>query len=81
MEQQTHHFFSEQNESEDEFDRLVTKLLHVEPPESLVDNILRSVTQKPSIAEMLLPRIVVEHGHGGDDQGELLIEHTNVQPS
>ncbi|HEX4204943.1 MAG TPA: hypothetical protein VHZ51_12260 [Ktedonobacteraceae bacterium] len=65
--------FSGEDTSDEEFDELVSELLYVEPPTSLVHNILSSV------ANISLPRITIEPDISTEDG--LVVQHNSLQPS
>ncbi len=67
--------FSDELTSDEEFDELVTELLHVEPPASLVDTILSSVANLP------LARQRGDQAYSSKDQEGLIVQHGLVQPS
>jgi hypothetical protein len=61
--------------TDEEFDELVSELLHVEPPASLVENILSSVARLP------LPKDEADQSMLEEDQGGLIIRHGLALPS
>lgn len=67
--------FSTDVTTDEEFDELVSELLHVEPPPSLVDNILSSVARIP------LTQDAVNQSMLEDDQDGLIVRHGFVLPS
>jgi len=67
--------FSTDVTTDEEFDELVTELLHVEPPPSLVDNILSSVARIP------LTQDTVDQSMLDDDQDGLIVRHGLALPS
>lgn len=68
--------FSADVTTDEEFDELVSELLHVEPPPSLIENILSSVARIP-----LPPKDGVEQSMLGEDQEGLIVHHGLVLPS
>lgn len=75
MRQPSRNPFAAEVTSDEEFDELVSELLHVEPPPSLVDTILSSVS-KISLRQIQLEQEQVE-----EDQEGLVVRHSVVQPS
>lgn len=67
--------FSTDVTTDEEFDELVSELLHVEPPPSLVDNILSSVARIP-LTQDAVDQSVLE-----DDQNGLIVRHGLALPS
>lgn len=67
--------FSTDVTTDEEFDELVSELLHVEPPPTLVDNILSSVARIP------LTQNVVDQSMLEDDQDGLIVRHGLAMPS
>jgi hypothetical protein len=67
--------FSTDVTTDEEFDELVSELLHVEPPPSLVDNILSSVARIP------LTQDAVDQSMLEDDQDGLIVRHGLALPS
>lgn len=68
--------FSREVSSDEEFDELVSELLYVEPPTSLVDTILSSVADVP------LPQVPEEGEQGLQGvEGGLVVRHNTLQPS
>jgi hypothetical protein len=67
--------FSTDVTTDEEFDELVSELLHVEPPPSLVDNILSSVARIP------LTQDAVDQSMLEDDQDGLIVRHGFALPS
>jgi hypothetical protein len=67
--------FSVEVTTDEEFDELVSELLHVEPPASLVENILSSVARIPLTQDVADQSILEE------DQEGLVVRHGLVLPS
>jgi hypothetical protein len=67
--------FSVDVTTDEEFDELVSELLHVEPPASLVENILSSVARIP------LPKDEADQSMLKEDQGGLIVRHGLALPS
>ena len=67
--------FSTDVTTDEEFDELVSELLHVEPPPSLVDNILSSVARIP------LTQNAVDQSILDEDQEGLIVRHGLALPS
>lgn len=75
MKRFSRNLFSADVTTDDEFDELVSEMLHVEPPSSLVDNILSSVARIP------LTQNAVDQGTLEDDQDGLIVHHGLALPS
>ena len=75
MKQFSRNLFSTDVTTDEEFDELVSELLHVEPPPSLVDNILSSVARIP------LTRDAIDQSMLEDDQDGLIVRHGLALPS
>lgn len=67
--------FSADITTDEEFDELVSELLHVEPPPSLIKNILSSVARIPLTQE------VADQSMLEEDQEGLIIHHGLALPS
>jgi hypothetical protein len=67
--------FSTDVTSDEEFDELISELLHVEPPPSLVENILSSVARIP------LRKNIADQSGLEEDQEGLIVRHGLVLPS
>jgi hypothetical protein len=67
--------FSTDVTTDEEFDELVSELLHVEPPPSLVDDILSSVAKIPLAQNAADQRCLEEVQEG------LIVHHGLVLPS
>ena len=67
--------FSTDVTTDEEFDELVSELLHVEPPPSLVDNILSSVARIP-LTQNAVDQSILE-----EDQEGLIVRHGLALPS
>lgn len=75
MKRFSRNLFSADVTTDEEFDELVSELLHVEPPPSLVDNILSSVARIP-LTQHAVDQSVLE-----DDQDGLIVHHGLALPS
>jgi hypothetical protein len=67
--------FSADVTTDEEFDELVSEMLHVEPPPTLVDNILSSVARIP-LTQDAVDQSVLE-----EDQEGLIVRHGLALPS
>lgn len=55
------------SQAEDEFDEMCSNLLHIEPPSSLIENIMNSVeklppAKAPDAPEKMEEGLIVQHG-------------------
>jgi hypothetical protein len=75
MKKQQDELFAKNVTSDEEFDQFVCDLLYVEPPSSLVENILSSVANLP-LPQYMQPQQTLEV----EDVG-LIVQRDSLQPS